>query len=189
MAEGRSVFNGPPPVIRVLATEAEETKSVATWLAEQSQAGVLPHEFGLFVRSPAQLTRAQAAVKESGLAFKLLDEHVAENEPLTIPCVFTLRGHAPALLSACHSVYSVVPTAVFRFNGLATHHRKLRRHAPARKRRVHLPGRIRARQRQFTSPNIVGDDVRSLIIRRPTRDQRLRTSSFTTSQAGKWVGV
>ena len=71
-----SVFNGPPPVIRVLATEAEETKSVATWLVEQSKAGVLPHEVGLFVRSPGQLSRAQAAVKESGLAFKLLDEHV-----------------------------------------------------------------------------------------------------------------
>lgn len=40
------------------------------------QAGVLPHEFGVFVRSDAQLGRAQAAVEESGLAFKILDEHV-----------------------------------------------------------------------------------------------------------------
>jgi len=71
-----SVFNGPPPVIRVLATEIEEIKSVGTWLAEQSKAGILPHEFGLFVRSAGQLGRAQAAVKESGLAFKILDEHV-----------------------------------------------------------------------------------------------------------------
>ena len=71
-----SVFNGPPPVIRVLATEDEEIKSVGTWLAEQSKAGILPHEFGLFVRSAGQLSRAQAAVKASGLAFKLLDEHV-----------------------------------------------------------------------------------------------------------------
>ncbi|MEI7940360.1 MAG: 3'-5' exonuclease, partial [Verrucomicrobiota bacterium] len=71
-----SVFNGPPPVIRVLATEAEEIKSVGTWLAEQSKAGILPHEFGVFVRSAGQLGRAQAAVKESGLAYKLLDEHV-----------------------------------------------------------------------------------------------------------------
>ena len=71
-----SVFNGPPPIIRVLATEAEEIKSVGTWLAEQSKAGILPHEFGVFVRSAGQLGRAQAAVKESGLAFKILDEHV-----------------------------------------------------------------------------------------------------------------
>ena len=71
-----SVFNGPPPVIRVLATEDEEIKSVGTWLAEQTKAGVLPHEFGVFVRSAGQLERAQAAVKQSGLPFKILDEHV-----------------------------------------------------------------------------------------------------------------
>ena len=71
-----SVFNGPPPVVRVLKSENEEVKSVGTWLAEQSKVGVLPHEFGVFVRSAEQLGRAQAAVKESGLLFKILDEHV-----------------------------------------------------------------------------------------------------------------
>ena len=45
-------------------------------VAEQSKAGVLPHEFGVFVRSAAQLDRAQSAVKVSGLIFKILDEHV-----------------------------------------------------------------------------------------------------------------
>ena len=71
-----SVFNGPPPVIRVLKSESDEAKSVAAWLAEQSKAGVLPHEFGVFVRSAGQLDRAQAAVKTSGLPDKILDEHV-----------------------------------------------------------------------------------------------------------------
>ena len=71
-----SVFNGPPPVIRVLPTENEEIKCVGTWLAEQSKAGILPHEFGVFVRSAGQLERAKAAVKESGMLFKILDEHV-----------------------------------------------------------------------------------------------------------------
>jgi superfamily I DNA/RNA helicase len=71
-----SVFNGPPPVIRVLKNESEEEASVASWIAEQSKAGVLPHEFGVFVRSPGQLDRAQAAVKTSGLPFKVLDDHV-----------------------------------------------------------------------------------------------------------------
>jgi superfamily I DNA/RNA helicase len=37
---------------------------------------VLPHEFGIFVRSPAQLGRAQAAVKDAGLSFRILDERV-----------------------------------------------------------------------------------------------------------------
>ena len=71
-----SVFNGPPPVIRVLANESEEIKTVGAWLAEQANGGILPHEFGLFVRSEGQLERAQKAVKASGLAFKILDDHV-----------------------------------------------------------------------------------------------------------------
>jgi len=71
-----SVFNGPPPVIRVLATSDEERQSVGSWLAEETKAGVLPHEFGVFVRSAGQLDRASAAVEMAGLAYKVLDEHV-----------------------------------------------------------------------------------------------------------------
>lgn len=70
-----SVFNGPPPVIRVVKTEADEIKTVGAWLAEQFNAGILPEEFGVFVRSEAQLTRAQAAVATAGVPFKVLDEH------------------------------------------------------------------------------------------------------------------
>ena len=51
-------------------------KTGAAQLAEQAKAGVAPHEFGVFVRSEAQLDRAVAAVKESGMPFKILDEHV-----------------------------------------------------------------------------------------------------------------
>lgn len=71
-----SVFNGPPPTIQSLKSESEEIQTVGNWIAERAKAGVLPHEFGVFVRSAAQLDRARAAVKESGLAFKMLDEHV-----------------------------------------------------------------------------------------------------------------
>ncbi len=71
-----SVFNGPPPVILTLKDQGAEIKAVGNWIAERAKAGVLPHEFGVFVRSAAQLVRAQAAVKEGGLAFKVLDEHV-----------------------------------------------------------------------------------------------------------------
>ena len=71
-----SVFNGPPPTILSLKSESEEIKTVGNWIAEQAKAGVTPHEFGVFVRSAAQLDHARAAVKESGLPFKVLDEHV-----------------------------------------------------------------------------------------------------------------
>ncbi len=71
-----SVFNGPPPTIRSLKSADEEIKTVGSWIAEQAKAGVLPHELGVFVRSEDQLERAQAAVKEAGMVFKILDEHV-----------------------------------------------------------------------------------------------------------------
>lgn len=71
-----SVFNGAPPIIQALPSEGEEIKAVGAWMTARSAEGVLPHEFGVFVRSAAQLDRAQAAVKEAGLAYRILDEHV-----------------------------------------------------------------------------------------------------------------
>jgi mRNA-degrading endonuclease RelE of RelBE toxin-antitoxin system len=75
-SETISVFNGPPPTIRVLTAEGEETSTVAAWLSELAKTGVVPHEIGLFVRSTEQLERARAAVAKAGLPFKILDEHV-----------------------------------------------------------------------------------------------------------------
>lgn len=86
-----SVFNGPPPVIQVFANEAEEVKAAGAWLAEQqSKANVLPHEIGVFVRSAAQLERAEAAVKESGLPFKILDEHIETTSGYVSVCTMHL---------------------------------------------------------------------------------------------------
>ena len=67
-----SVFNGPPPTLCAFSTQTEE-KSVANWMAAQAKSGVLPHEFGVFVRSSAQFESAQAAVKETKMPFKILD--------------------------------------------------------------------------------------------------------------------
>ncbi len=85
-----SVFNGPSPVIRVFASETDEIKAASTWLADQNKAGVLPHEIGVFVRSAGQLARAQAAVKESGLPFKNLDEHVETTSGYVSICTMHL---------------------------------------------------------------------------------------------------
>ena len=71
-----SVFNGPPPTIRSLKSESEEIKAVGNWLRDQARAGVLPHEFAVFVRSEAQLDRARATANEAGMAFKVLDRRV-----------------------------------------------------------------------------------------------------------------
>ena len=72
-----SVFNGPPPVIQSFNSEEEEIIAVGHWIAERTENGVLPHEFGVFVRSEAQLSRAQDAITATGMTFKVLDEHVA----------------------------------------------------------------------------------------------------------------
>lgn len=85
-----SVFNGSPPLIRVLKTEDEEAKIVGSWIAEQAKAGLLPHEFGVFVRSSGQLDRARAAVKTAGLAFKVLDDHVETSSGQVSICTMHL---------------------------------------------------------------------------------------------------
>ena len=71
-----SVFNGPTPAIRIFKRQEEENDAVGAWLADRSREGVMPHEFGVFVRSDAQCARARAAVAKSGLPCKMLDEHV-----------------------------------------------------------------------------------------------------------------
>ncbi|WP_316174117.1 MULTISPECIES: 3'-5' exonuclease [unclassified Bradyrhizobium] len=71
-----SVFNGPEPTIMALPDDAGECAAVAQWITDQAAGGVLPHEFGVFVRSEAQLDRAQAAVEKAGLPFRVLDDRV-----------------------------------------------------------------------------------------------------------------
>ncbi|WP_426441011.1 3'-5' exonuclease [Bradyrhizobium genosp. P] len=57
--------------------EAEETKTVSDWIIiARAKDGVHPHEFGVFVRSEAQLDRARDAVMKAGIPFKVLDENV-----------------------------------------------------------------------------------------------------------------
>ena len=71
-----SVFNGPEPVIRTYESDLAEINAVAKWISDQSSNGLLPQEFGVFVRSDAQIERAKSAVMQAGLKFKVLDDHV-----------------------------------------------------------------------------------------------------------------
>ncbi len=71
-----STFNGPPPEIMVLNNRQEEIKAVSQWLAERTREGVVPHEIGVFVRSPAELDRARAAVEDANVPYKVLDDNV-----------------------------------------------------------------------------------------------------------------
>ncbi len=71
-----SVFNGPTPIISVLDSIEEEREAVSMWLYDWNSEGVVPHEIGVFVRSPTELVRAREAVENAGLRFKVLDENV-----------------------------------------------------------------------------------------------------------------
>jgi hypothetical protein len=57
-----SVFDGPAPEVKSLATVTAEAdavrQTVESWLSD----GIAPHEIGLFVRTPQLVTRARAAI-------------------------------------------------------------------------------------------------------------------------------
>lgn len=71
-----SVFNGPAPTVKEFDSAEEEVTAVGDWLKEQVDAGLAPHEIGVFVRSVAEMERAEQAVQHAGLPFVVLDERV-----------------------------------------------------------------------------------------------------------------
>jgi superfamily I DNA/RNA helicase len=71
-----SVFNGMPPSIQTFEDDNAEIEAVGAWLAERIADSVAPHEVGIFVRSPEQLSRAKAAAATAKLPYKILDERV-----------------------------------------------------------------------------------------------------------------
>ena len=71
-----SAFNGPEPEIRMFDDPATESVAAGAWLAARAQNGMLPAEIAVFVRSPAQLERAKAAVESAGMAGQVLDQRL-----------------------------------------------------------------------------------------------------------------
>jgi len=84
-----SVFNGPPPRVAVYRTPEEECTAVGGWLAALAAGGIAPGEMAIFVRSEEERERARAAAAASGLAFRVLDEGVAESSAHL--CVSTMH--------------------------------------------------------------------------------------------------
>ena len=85
-----SVFNGPLPDIRVFKTADEENIAVGQWLAKRAADGVKPQEFGIFVRSEAQIEHALAALAHAALPYQVLDERVALDSERASVCTMHL---------------------------------------------------------------------------------------------------
>jgi hypothetical protein len=81
-----SVFNGPDPDLETFESEEAEVEAVAAWLRQQTDAGLLAEEIGVFVRSEAQLPRARLAVEAAGLPYQLLDQKVEMNAGQAVLC-------------------------------------------------------------------------------------------------------
>jgi len=71
-----STFNGPDPVVRVLADETAESVFVGDWLRGLANEGLAPEEMAVFVRSDAQLDRARKAT--AGLKIATMPMHLAK---------------------------------------------------------------------------------------------------------------
>lgn len=65
-----SLFDGVPPLIERFDTAIEEVAAVAAWIQSMIQVGIDPQEVGLFVRSEAELPRAQQAAEAAGLSWR-----------------------------------------------------------------------------------------------------------------------
>ena len=80
LAESRrgtvSVFNGPPPVIKIVQNAEQETDTVVTWIGDRIREGYSPHEIGVFVRSEAQIERAREALRRAKVESVELGEDV-----------------------------------------------------------------------------------------------------------------
>ncbi len=71
-----SVFNGVPPVVRVLDDEDAEVDAVAEWIQSLVGDGLAAGELGVFVRSEEEMDRARRAVEAADLPLAVLDETV-----------------------------------------------------------------------------------------------------------------
>jgi hypothetical protein len=91
--ENISVFNRCLPTDQSLKIKNDEITTIGAWFERHVKAGLMPHEFGLFVRSVGQLDRAQAAAKKAGVPFKVLDDNVeATGGHISIGAMHSAKG-------------------------------------------------------------------------------------------------
>ena len=71
-----SVFNGPTPSVEILGSADDERDAVAQHLRAWLEEGLQPHEIAVFVRSEAELARAQAATDAAGVPYRIVGDRM-----------------------------------------------------------------------------------------------------------------
>ena len=66
------MFNGPWPDSRECEDTDSETEQVADWIEQRRSEGLIPRDFGIFVRSEAEIPRAEAALQLAELPYERL---------------------------------------------------------------------------------------------------------------------
>ena len=88
-----SVFNGAPPTIAIEPDEGHERATVAAWIKARVEEGLRPNELAIFVRSAAEVPRAEAAAKEAGVTSLLLDARMeTRHDRLSIGTMHLAKG-------------------------------------------------------------------------------------------------
>ncbi|ADW67179.1 3'-5' exonuclease [Granulicella tundricola] len=85
-----SVFNGPSPELVQLNDEISEARFASAWLVARREEGHQSDEMAIFVRSAAQLDRAEAAARATGMQFSHLVAHANVSPGLLTVCTMHL---------------------------------------------------------------------------------------------------
>ena len=88
-----SIFNGPEPTIQIADSKKAEIQIIAGWIKSLINDGFHPAEIGVFVRSEAQLARAESAAQSAGQQSVLLSGNVVSNmEHVSISTMHLAKG-------------------------------------------------------------------------------------------------
>lgn len=88
-----SAFNGPQPDIQSFASQDKESLAVAQWLAARRADGVAAREMAVFVRSEAEISRAEAALHQAAIPYVILDSDMdIPKDSATIAVMHLAKG-------------------------------------------------------------------------------------------------
>jgi len=88
-----SVFNGPPPEVKIADNEQQEIQIVGAWIASRLRDGYVPTEIGVFVRSEVEIERAKKAVGAAMAECVVLGENLGgDNNKVSVSTMHLAKG-------------------------------------------------------------------------------------------------